>query len=100
MSNSSLLHEVNILLRVRFPNKRPGIIKSVSILEEKAWSEHSQDTLQTQPLEIPKVLYSWETASVDASTTNQCEVRRRGKAVIYRDAHASEDSRGCRSYTK
>lgn len=31
MSNSGLLHEMNILLRVRFPNKRPGIIKSVFV---------------------------------------------------------------------
>lgn len=31
MGNSGLLHEMNILLRVRFPNERPGIIKSAFV---------------------------------------------------------------------
>lgn len=31
MGNSGLLHEMNILLRVRFPNERPRIIKSVFV---------------------------------------------------------------------
>lgn len=101
MSNSSLFHKVDILLRVRFSNKRPETIKSVSVSkrppEAPVQSKYSQNTLQTQPFEIPKVLYPRETASVDAPATNQCEVCWWCKAVINRDAHASEDSRGCRS---